>query len=38
MSLLTSKSLDSVQKDLTTGFLAYNLIRGYMAKAAQGAG
>jgi len=38
MSLLTSKSLDSVQKDLTAGLLAYNLIRGYMAKAAQGAG
>lgn len=38
LGLLTGKSLDIVRKELTAGLLAYNLIRGYMAKAAQGAG
>lgn len=35
MGLLTGKSVDIVRKELTAGLLAYNLIRGYMAKAAQ---
>lgn len=38
MGLLTGQSPDIVRKELTAGLLAYNLIRGYMAKAAQGAG
>jgi hypothetical protein len=35
MGLLTGKSVDIVRKELTAGLLAYNLIRGYMVKAAQ---
>jgi hypothetical protein len=35
MGLLTGKSVDIVRKELTVGLLAYNLIRGYMVKAAQ---
>lgn len=38
MGLLTGKSVDIVRKELTAGLLAYNLIRGYMAKAARCAG
>lgn len=35
MALLTGKSVDMVRKELHAGLLAYNLIRGYMALAAQ---
>jgi hypothetical protein len=35
MPLLTGKSVDMVRKELHAGLLAYNIIRGYMALAAQ---
>lgn len=35
MALLTGKSVDIVRKELMAGLLGYNLIRGYMARAAQ---
>jgi len=35
---LTSKKVDMVAKELTAGLIAYNLIRGFMAMAAQRAG
>lgn len=35
MALLTGKSVDMIRKELHAGLLAYNLIRGYMALAAQ---
>jgi hypothetical protein len=35
MDLLTGKSVDIVKKELYAGLLAYNLIRGFMAKAAK---
>jgi hypothetical protein len=38
MALLTSKSVAMVRKELHAGLLAYNIIRGYMAQAAQQAG
>ena len=35
MALLTAKSVDMIRKELHAGLLAYNIIRGYMAQAAQ---
>ncbi len=37
MGLLTAKSVDMIRKELYAGLLAYNIIRGYMVKAAQAA-
>jgi hypothetical protein len=34
MDLLTAKSVDMVRKELWAGLLAYNIIRGYMTRAA----
>jgi len=38
MDLLTSKSVEMVRKELWSGLLAYNIIRGYMLQAARRAG
>jgi hypothetical protein len=38
MHLLTAKSVDMVRKELFAGFIAYNLIRGFMVQAARQAG
>jgi len=35
MDLLSGKSVDIVKKELYAGLLAYNLIRGFMARAAK---